>query len=217
MNLKYIIVIGLLIVAVAFLLMDSCGSSSELDKLKGEYKKASEIAKAEQVVSEEIIKEQQEEIGVLNKKIVVKSTTIARKNRELTVIEGELGELQKEFQSLEECQAQYDKLAEGFTLAKRIVSELGVPIEYRDERGNLRIRFPQGSLTNWLNQRFEAQLIISLEYEYMLETTQKLLNIQIKQVKELEKINRRLKLTSGLKSGIVITMAGVVLYSLLRK
>ena len=50
----------------------------------------------------------------------------------------------------------------------------------------------------------------------MDEASRGLLDIRDKQVKELEKINRRLRLTSGLKTGIVVAMAGVVLYSLLK-
>ena len=59
-------------------------------------------------------------------------------------------------------------------------------------------------------------MVISSNYEDMYESVQGLVDIRTKQVKELENINRQLRLTSGLKTGVVITMAGVVLYSLLK-
>ena len=68
-----------------------------------------------------------------------------------------------------------------------------------------------------LNEKYEAQVVISIKYKDMYESIQPLVDIHIKQVRELENINRRLKLTSRLKTGIVVVVAGVVLYSLLRK
>jgi hypothetical protein len=51
----------------------------------------------------------------------------------------------------------------------------------------------------------------------MYESMKPVIQASIKQVKELEKINRRLKFTSKLKTGFVVVGIGVVLYSLLRK
>ncbi len=217
MNLRNVTVVVALSLAILFLLLDKCGSTRKADELRGQYEEASMIAEVERRIKEETIREQKEKIGTLNTTIVVLNTTIKDKDRELVKIEDELGELKEDFTSLEECQAQYDKLVEGFTLAKGIIKELGKPIEYYDEHGNKKFKYPEGTVTFKLNEKYEVQVIISISYKDMYESVQGLLVIGDKQVKELEKINRRLRLTSGLKSSVAVVLAGVVLYSLLRK
>ena len=179
-NLKLVVVIGLLVVAVVFLLMDKCNTySRRADELRGQYEEASRIAEVERRIKEETIKEQQEKIGLLDATIVVLNTTIKNKDRDLVKIEGELGELKRDFTSLKECQAQYDKLVEGFSLAKGIIKELGKPIEYYDEYGNKKFRYPKGTVTFNLNKKYEEQVIISLEYKGMDETSRKLLDLSL--------------------------------------
>ena len=215
-NIKNIAVFVALCLAIVFLGLDKCGSSRKVDELKGQYEEASRIAKVERLIKEATIKEQKEKIVALNTTIVGLNTTITDKDKKLTGIKEELGELKRDFTSLEECQAQYDQLVVGFNLAKGIIKELGKPIEYYDEHGNKKFRYPEGTVTFSLNEKYEKQVIISLEYKSMDETSRGLLEIRDNQVKELEKINRRLRLTSGLKSGLAVALAGVVLYSLLK-
>lgn len=216
MNIKYVAVIVALCLAVVFLGLDKCGSSKKADELKGEWKKASEIAEVERMIKEEIIKEQQEKIETLDATIEVLNTTIAEKDKDLATIEDELGELKQDFESLEECQAQYNKLVEGFNLAKSIIKELGKPIEYYDKHGNKKFRYPEGSVTFKLNEKYERQVIISLEYKGMDETSRKLLDISNNRVKELEKISKRLRLTSSLKSGLAVILAGLIVYNVVK-
>ncbi len=197
MNLRNVTVIGLLIVAVVFLSLDKCGSSRKADELKGEYKKAIEIAGAERIIKEEIIREQEEKIVVLDTTIVALNTTITRKDGELAEIEEELGVIKRDFESLEACQNQYDKLVIAFTLCKSISANQDETIFY-------------------LTEKYNAQLKIKNQYKDMYGSIQGLVDMRTKQVKELEKINRRLKLTSGLKSSVAVVLAGVVLYSLLK-
>jgi len=197
MNIKTIAVIVALCLAVVFLGLDRCGSSRKVDELKGQYEEASRIAKVERLIKEETIKEQKEKLVVLNVLIEVKNTTIAKKDKDLATIEDELGELKQDFKSLEECQAQYDKLVGAFTLCKSIGSD-------------------KDTLIFLLNEKYESQVVISLEYKSMDETSRGLLVIRDKQVKELEKINRRLKLTSGLKTGFVVVLAGLIVYNMVK-
>ena len=215
-NIKYIAVIVALCLAVVFLGLDKCGSSRKVDELKGQYKEASRIAKVERLIKEATIKEQAGQIKEQDAKIKELSSEAIKTNKDLAKGTGELGDLKKEFVSLEECQAQYDKLVIAFNFAMSIIDKLGMPIEYYDELGVKRVKFPEGSITFALNEKYEKQVRISLEYKGMDETSQGLLVIRDKQVKELEKINRRLRLASGLKSGLAVALAGVVLYSLLK-
>ena len=197
MNIKYVTVIGLLLVAVVFLALDNCGDTAKYNKLKGEYRTYYNMSRVVIKKSIEAIDEQNDEIGILSKKLTYLHGIIEVKDADLADKEEELGELKRDFADLEECQAQYDKLVEAFTLVKSIVVD-------KDE-----IIFN-------LNKKYDRQVIISLKYKDMYESTLPLIDIHIKQVKELENINRRLKLTGKLKTGIVLAISGVVLYSLLR-
>ena len=86
MNFKTVAVIVTLSLVIIFLGIDKCGSSRKADELEGRWREASEIAKVERLIKEEIIKEQKEKIVVLDVLIEVKNTTIARKIEKLSVI-----------------------------------------------------------------------------------------------------------------------------------
>ena len=198
MNIKYVAVIVALSLAIVFLAMDNCGNADKYNKLKGEYETYYKISRIVIKESIEAIDVQNDEIGILTKKLTYLHGIIEVKDADLAEKEDEIGELKRDFADLEECQAQYDKLVEAFTLCKSIMVD-------KDE-----------VIFN-LNEKYDAQVIISLRYKDMYESIQPLVDIHTKQVKELEKINRRLKFTSKLKTGIVVVGIGVVLYSLLRK
>ena len=191
------ILVGILILGVVFLVMDNCGNDDKYNKLKGEYATYYTISKKIVQQSLETIDKQSEEIVALDKKLDSLQGIIKMKDKDLAEKEDELGELKREFADLEECQAQYDKLVAAFSLCKSISGD-------KDE-----------VIFN-LNEKYEAQVVISLKYKDMYESTIPLIDIHIKQVKELENINRRLKLTGKLKTGLVVAIAGVVLYSLLK-
>ena len=203
-DLKYVTVIGLLIVGIAFLGLDKCGSDRRVDELRGQYEEASRIAEVEKRIKEETIREQQEKIGTLDATIVVLNTTIAKKEENIGQLGGTIVNLEEEFSNLTDKDEKIANLVsqvtiwkEKFTLSQGIIKD-------------------KDSVIFSLNGKYDAQVKISFSYKDMYESVQDVLVIRDKQVKELEKINRRLKLASGLKTGIVVTMAGVVLYSLLK-
>jgi len=198
MNIKYWILVAILTLGVIFVTLYNCGSTAKYNKLKGEYQTYYNMSRVVIKKSIEAIDEQNDEIGILSKKLTYLHGIIEVKDEDLAEKEGELGELKRDFADLEECQAQYNKLVEAFTLCKEINA---------DEK----------SVNFSLNKKYNAQVKISLEWKKMYESMLPLIDAHVKQVKELENINRRLKLTSKLKTGIVVAMAGVVLYSLLRK
>lgn len=203
-NIKNVAVVVTLSLAIVFLVMDKCGSSRKTDELKGQYKEASEIAKAERIIKEEIIKEQ-------NKKIEEQDLLIAEANREVEIkndhissLGNTVAELEEEFGNLTDDEAKIDNLTkqveawkEKFSISQSIISD-------------------KDAIIFSLNQKYKSQMVISLSWEESYKSIQRLVEISEKQVNELEKINGRLKLTSGLKTGVVLTMAGVVLYSLLK-
>ncbi len=192
------ILVCILGLGIVFLGLDNCGDTAKYNKLKGEYQTYYEMSR---VVIEKSIQEihvQDKEIVALDEKVNFLLGIIEVKDKDLADKEEELGELKREFASLEECQQQYDKLVEAFTLCK------GISVN-------------KDQVIFSLNEKYEAQVVISIKYKDMYESVQPLIDIHIKQVKELENINRRLRFTSKLKTGIVVLGIGVVLYSLLRK
>ena len=217
------ILVCILGLGIVFLGLDKCGSSSKLDRLKGEHKEASKIAKVERLIKEEIIKGQKEEIESLNLEISELNVEIVEKEEDISGLGNDLTGLEDEFGNLTDKDAKINNLTkqvkvwkERFSLAQGIVDDLGKPIEYYDEHGVKKIKYPEGSITFKLNEKYEAQVVISDSYKTMYETlalnTKKLESIVTAQDWQI----KRLRLTSGLKTGIVVGLAGVVLYSLLK-
>ncbi len=198
MNIKYVTVVVALSLAIVFLAMDNCGDTAKYNKLKGEYQAYYIMSRTVVQQSIEAIDNQNDEIGILTEKLTYLHGIIEVKDKDLAEKEEELGELRRDFADLEECQQQYDKLVTAFSLCKSIV------VDKNDIIFNL-------------TQKYKAQVVISLNYKDMYESVQVLVDIHTNQVKELEKINRRLKFTSKLKTKFVVIGIGVALYSLLRK
>jgi len=205
--------IGLaVIVVLIFFGLDKCGSSSKkLHNLELQFETTKALADAEREVKNKIIKEQAEGIEEKDKEIKQLSSSVIKTNKDLTKVRGELGELEKKFTSLEECQVQYNNLVIALNFAMGIIEELGMPIEYYDEFGVKQIKFPEGSITFGLNEKYEKQVKISLAYKSMYESSENLLRIQTTRVIELEKFNKKIKLITGIKTGIgVIILIAVV-------
>ena len=204
MNMKYWVLVGILILSVVFLTFDKCGSSIKLDRLKGEYKEAKETAKVEKLIKEEIIKKQQEEIEVLNTTIEVKNTTIAKKERSITELDADVLSLERSFLEENDKDAKISNLIEQvsiwkekFTLSQGIIAD-------KDE-----IIFS-------LSQKYQAQLVISDSYKAMYDTlavnTEKLRSV----VRAQDWRIKKLTITSRVKTGIVLAITGVVIYSFLK-
>lgn len=204
MNLRNVTVVVTLSLAIVFLLMDKCGSSRRADELRGEHREAIEIARVERIIKEEIIKRQNKKIEEQDLLIVEANREVEIKNDHISSLDNTVADLEEEFSNLTDKDEKIANLVSQVTTWKQKFTLSQGIIQDKDD-----IIFS-------LNEKYDAQLVISISYKDMCESTRGVLVIRDKQVKELEKINRRLKLGSKLKTGIVITMAGVVLYSLLK-
>jgi hypothetical protein len=204
MNFKYWLLVGLLGLGIIFLGLDKCGSSKKADELRGQYEEASRIAKVERLIKEEVIKEQQ---GIIKKQdllIVESRKEVEIKNSYISSLGNTVAELEGEFDSLTDKDEKIANLVtqvsiwkEKFTLAQSIISD-------------------KDAIIFSLTQKYESQLKISNSYKDMHESIQPLVEICTKQVKELEKINRRLKFTSKLKTGVVVSCALLFLYNMVK-
>ena len=201
---KEFIIIIVLCVSILFLFMDKCGSSRKVDELKGQYKEASRIAKIERQIKEETIKEQQGKIEKLTNKIEVRNAEIVKKEQANVKLDGSVADLEREFDDLEQQDAKIGNLMqqvevwkEKFALAQSIIAD-------KDE-----IIFS-------LTEKYDAQLVISNSYKDLYETlvvnTKKLEKIVTAQDRQI----KRFRLTSGLKTGVVIGLAGLVVYGVLK-
>lgn len=203
-NIKNVAVVVTLSLAIVFLLMDKCGSSRKADELKGQYEEASRIAEVEKRIKEEIIKEQREIIekqdsliAKANKKVEIKNNLISSLGNEVADLEDEFSNLTDKDEKIANLVSQVSIWKEKFTLSQSIIKD-------------------KDDVIFSLNEKYEAQVIISISYKDMYESVQGLVDIRTNQVKELENINRRLKLTSKVKTGVVIGIAAIVVYSLLK-
>ena len=197
MSIKYWVLVGILALGVVFLGLDNCGNTAKYNRLKGEYQSYYEMSRVVVRKSLEEIDTQDKEISVLDKEITYLHGIIEVKDADLADKEEELGVIKRNFESLEACQSQYDKLSIAFSLCKSI----GVD---KDE-----IIFN-------LNEKYESQVVISISYKDMYESVQGIVDIRTKQVKELEKINKRLRFSSGLKSGLAVVLAGLIVYNMVK-
>jgi len=201
---KQLILIIALSIGIFFLLMDKCGSSREADELKGEWKKANEIAKVERLIKEEtireqkkIIKKQDSLIAEANKEVEIKNSHISSLGNTVADLEDEFGNLTDKDAKISNLTKQVEVWKEKFALSQSIIAD-------------------KDAIIFSLSQKYESQVIISLEYKSMDEASRGLLAIRNKQVKELEKINKRLRLTSRLKTGFVVVLAGLIVYNMVK-
>ncbi len=100
------ILVCILGLGIVFLGLDNCGDTAKYNKLKGEYQTYYEMSR---VVIEKSIQEihvQDKEIVALDEKVNFLLGIIEVKDKDLADKEEELGELKREFASLEECQQQ---------------------------------------------------------------------------------------------------------------
>jgi len=203
-DLKYIILVVILSVAVVFLFMDKCGSSGKLNQLKGEYKEYRKIIKVENQLKEGKIKEQQEKIETLNTTIEIRNTTIAIKKKSITGLGHEVADLEDEFSNLIDKDAKINNLTkqvevwkEKFSLAQSIIAD-------KDE-----IIFS-------LTAQYKAQLVISNEYKELYESMQPLVEMCTKINKAQSGQIKKLKFANGLKSGLVLLISGLLVYNMVK-
>ena len=204
MNFKYWLLVCILGLGIVFLGLDKCGSSRRADELRGQYEEAREIAEVERRIQEATIREQQEKIAEAMSTIAKINENVAKKDRNIAELGNTITDLEEEFGNLPDKDEKIDNLTkqvnlwkEKFTLSQSIIQD-------KDE------------IIFQLSKKYKSQLKISNSYKDMYESVQGVLVIRGNQVKELEKINKRLRLTSGLKSGLAVMLAGLIVYNMIK-
>ena len=197
MKIKYWVLVTILTLGVIFVTINNCGNSNKYNKLKGEYQAYYNMSRVVIKKSIEAIDEQNDEIGILSKKITYLHGIIEVKDEDLADKEEELGELKRDFADLEECQAQYDKLVVAFTLCKSINANQDETIFY-------------------LTEKYNAQLKISLEWKKMYESERDLRLHGEEVNRACDKALKKIRLFSKAKTGIAVVLAGLILYNMVK-
>lgn len=201
---KLVAVIVTLSVAVVFLLMDKCGNSGKLDRLKGQHEEHSKVATLERQLKEEIINDQQEEIEKQDLLIAKTNKEVEIKNRLVSKLDSTIADLEDEFGNLEQQDAKIGNLLqqveawkEKFSLAQGIIADKDSDIFS-------------------INKKYEAQLIVSNQYKELYESSLG----EIKILKDINKAQdwqiKKLRLTSNLKTGIVGLLVAATIYGLVK-
>lgn len=204
MSIKNVTVIGLLIVAVIFLTLDKCGNSRKADELRGQYEEASQTAKVERLIKEEIIKKQKEKIAEAESTIATLNENVAKKDKGITELGNTVTELEDEFGSLIDKD---EKIA-------NLVQQVGV---WKDKFSiSQDIISDKDAIIFSLTQKYESQVVISDSYKTMYDT----LTLNTKKLEQIVTVQdwqiKRLKLTGGLKTGIVLGLAGLIVFNVLK-
>jgi len=204
MNLKGVTVVVALSLAMVFLLMDKCGNSRKADELKERYEEASQIAKVERLIKEEIIKEQEKRIeeqdlliAEANKKVEIKESHISILGNTVTELEEEFGGLADKDAKIDNLMKQVEVWKEKFSLSQSIIAD-------------------KDDIIFSLTAQYQAQLVISNAYKDMYDT----LTLNMKKLESIVTAQdwqiKRLKLTGGLKTSIVLGLAGLIIFNMVK-
>jgi len=203
MNSKNIIRYGAytaIVLLILMLGMKSCNIYDSYSVLKGQYELLQVENKELIKVNEQEIAEYQAKIADRNKKIEEIIATVALKNDKIqglhqitTNLEQELSNLVSNEDKIINLQKQVTSWKDKFTLIESIVKD-------KDE-----IIFN-------LQEKYNAQLKISLNYKEMYEQSQQLVLLADKRLKLADRKIRSVRLGSTVKTIVIGTVVGFVIY-----
>jgi hypothetical protein len=204
-DLKFYIIIGLLALGLGFLWMDNCGGDKKLNKLQGSYDALLTVSVREKKESDEVRRKQGLIIAEKDEEIIkIKMEAIKEQGRlsgEITVKERKLEEVREQPLTINRLETEI-VILEG---------------QLEDWKGKFTLmKKERDALEFSLNEKYNAQVVISLEWMGLYESE---LELRIKgmegMVECIKRLNRT-KLTSKVKTGFVVGLAIFVGYSLLK-
>ena len=224
MNSKNIVKYGLiamLVFTILFLSVKSCNIYDNYSVLKGQYNLLQTENNTLIKVSQKEITEYQNTIAERDTKIKEISATIAVKNKKIQDLHIATQNLEDtlDFYTLipnedkiVNLQKQVKVWKKKFTISESIIKDLGQPIEYYDEHGVKKIKYPEGSITFNLQEKYNTQLKISLNYKEMYEKSQQLVLLADKRLIIADRKIRNARLGSTVKTIVIGTVVGFVIY-----
>lgn len=219
---KYGAIGAILIICITFFLTRACYKrDTNYDVLKGQYNLLQTETNALIKVSQKEITEYQNTIAERDTRIKEISATVAVKNKKIQDLHIATQNLEDtlDFYTLipnedkiVNLQKQVKVWKKKFTISESIIKDLGQPIEYYDEHGVKKIKYPEGSITFNLQEKYNTQLKISLNYKEMYEKSQQLVLLADKRLIIADRKIRNARLGSTVKTIVIGTVVGFVIY-----
>ena len=219
---KYGAIGAILIICITFFLTRACYKrDTNYDVLKGQYNLLQTETNALIKVSQKEITEYQNTIAERDTRIKEISATVAVKNKKIQDLHIATQNLEDtlDFYTLipnedkiVNLQKQVKVWKKKFTISESIIKDLGQPIEYYDEHGVKKIKYPEGSITFNLQEKYNTQLKISLNYKEMYEKSKQLVLLADKRLIIADRKIRNARLGSTVKTIVIGTVVGFVIY-----
>lgn len=224
MKRKNILVLILIVLCIFFYLDQSCANSKKLlqaigahDQLKETTEAAHRVADQKKVKHEEEKKQLQDEIETLTHSIRTGDLADAGKAEKLEELETEEPKIEDKDEKIKNVKAQNEILRGQLATALSTIEKIGKPIFTLSPDGKEIVSYPEGSITDKLNKRFLAQVKLTV-IETGKFNAERILRISAEGVAEQAiKDASRLRLGSKLKTGGVVVLAGILVYSIVRK
>ena len=223
---KYGAIGAILIICITFFLTRACYKrDTNYDVLKGQYNLLQTETNALIKVSQKEITEYQNTIAERDTRIKEISATVAVKNKKIQDLHIATQNLEDtlDFYTLipnedkiVNLQKQVKVWKKKFTISESIIKDLGQPIEYYDEHGVKKIKYPEGSITFNLQEKYNTQLKISLNYKEMYEKSQRLVLLADKRLKLADKKIRNARLGSTVKTIALGAVGGYLIYKVVK-
>lgn len=201
----YYIIIGLLSLGLGFLWMDNCGGEKKLNKLQGNYDALLKVSVREKKVADKTIKEQ--------KKVIARRDTEIIKIKleagvEQAKLDGEITKKERELEEIREQPLSIERLQTEIVILERQVEDWkGKFSLMKKERDDLEFS---------LNEKYNAQVVISMEWKGLYESELELRLLGDKRIKECEKQLAIAKAKGKVKTAVVAGLAIAYGYSLIK-
>jgi len=206
-----ILVAGLVLLALIIVGYRSCNPYDKKSILKGKYDALSQEyetqknnSKAQISSLRNIIAQKDEKIRNITAHIVEKEGEISTLHAQTDELESTYSELKEELVSVDTLQLKVDNLEAQVNLWKQKFSLAESVIADKD------------AIIFSLNEKYESQVEISFNWETMYNNEVKLHSLCKQRLSMADKKLKGLRFTGTIKNGLVLGLAGVVIYSLVR-
>jgi len=201
---RYILPAALVILLIV-LAFRSCSFIDRYSVLKGRYEALAEEydvqkdnSKAQILSLRNIIAQKDEKIRNITSHIVEQEVEISVLHAEISGLESTYATLEDKDAKIDNLETQVSKWKQKFRIAEAIISD-------------------KDDIIFNLTEKYEAQVKISLEWKAMYENESTLRALAEKRLSLADRQIGRLKFGGTIKTGLVVGLAGVVVYGLVRK
>ena len=206
MKIKHIIIGGLILLAFfAMLTYRSCVTIDKYSHLKGQYDALSEEYEIQKETALDNITELQNQITQKDEKIHDLNSSVSTKNEQIKKLNAENKELEDTYatltddkQKIANLETQVSVWKEKFTLAEGVIAE-------------------KDKIIFALTEKYETQVKITGEYKELYEREVRLRGLLEERVRMADSKLGGLRLKFNVSKGVMIALAGLIIYGLVSK